>query len=363
MKKSYLVEGYRFVVAISIIVYHTFNIWEMATSLRLGVEFFFVLSGFLLMGHLEKHPDESIPRLMMGKLAHVYPYIVMSFIASSVAVSIIKDQNIAHLMYQQSHELLLLTNAFKGIKGITWMNGSGQLWFLVTQLWATLILSWLIKNYENAYRSIGAVLLAVGGYVAIIRGTGVLSVEIYWTLGENKIFMPFLLLRALSGMACGTLVYMSYTKLQKYTFTDFAKAGGGLSILCMGTALWLSARTKEQCFNAYSWRALLVVALYMAAILLAFTFAQGIPKGNRAKKVLAFLGRMSLPIYVSHSLVLYIMRHTIEMPYFRRRWLLVAFAGTAVVSVLLELCVQLLRKGWAAFMVWLKKMCIAEPIE
>lgn len=54
MKKSHLVEGYRFVIAISIMIFHFLKTWSNTNNLRQGVEFFFVLSGFLLMAHCEK---------------------------------------------------------------------------------------------------------------------------------------------------------------------------------------------------------------------------------------------------------------------------------------------------------------------
>ena len=53
MGKSYLIEGYRFMIAVSILVYHILRVWEIETNFRLGVEFFFILSGFLLMAHIE----------------------------------------------------------------------------------------------------------------------------------------------------------------------------------------------------------------------------------------------------------------------------------------------------------------------
>ena len=359
MGKSYLIEGYRFIIAISIMIYHILRVWEIETNFRLGVEFFFILSGFLLMAHIEKHPEESVSHLVWKKISNFYPYIIVSFIATSIVVAWVTRQNIGVLMFNHIHELLFLTNILKGVKDVAWLNGSGQLWFITAQLWATLILSWYIKKHRETYESIGMILIAIGGYITIIRCKGYLNIGTYWKIGENEIFLPLLLFRAIAGLACGTMAYMGYSKMKKYDFTDLAKRSGTiLSVLCMLIGVCLSARNREQLINTYSWRAIIVIVLYMTAILLAFIFAKDYPKTKWMKKVFEMCGRSSMPIYVTHTLVIYLIRHTVGMPEFSWQSIALVCTGTVVASAVCELCVRLIRNGWHGITTALIKKCI-----
>lgn len=365
MKKSYLVEGYRFVIAISIMIFHFLKTWSNTNNLRQGVEFFFVLSGFLLMAHCEKASGvggETVGKLMVGKLKSVYPETFVVFWMAAIAVTVLEKKNFWTLVYQHLHQLLFVTNIFR--EKASWLSGTGQLWFVMSQIWGTLILAWLVKTHRNAYENILAPFLIVGGYAIVIRCSGNLNASLYLTIGEHKIFLPILLLRALAGLTCGTVGYMGFKKLNGLNYTKFAKrAGTALSLLCFSMALMITTHSSKHPINSYNWRGMIVVLLYTVSIVLAFIFAQEYPIGDISRKLCAIGGRLSMSFYMTHMLVLYIMGRIFDMPYFRKRWLLIFFTGTVILSILFDVCVKLLRKGWAAFMVWLKKMCIAEPIE
>lgn len=284
MKKSYLVEGYRFVVAISIMIFHFLQTWSNLNNMRLGVEFFFVLSGFLLMAHLEKYPEESVQRLMSEKLKAVYPGMLIVFCMASVSVVLIeKKKTLFVIMYQHLSQLMLLTNAFHG--KAKWLSGTIQLWFILSQLWATLILAWLVKMHRKSYESALGALIVLGCYTVCIRCSGNLNTKCDWKIGEYKIYLPLPLLRALAGLACGTLIYLLYKKLSTYTYTRFAQIGGlMISVGCFATALWLTTRSSKMPINSYSWRTLIVVLLYAIAILFAFVF-ENIARQKKGKTI------------------------------------------------------------------------------
>lgn len=365
MKKSYLVEGYRFAAAISIMLFHFLKTWSNQNNMRMGVEFFFVLSGFLLMAHLEKHPDESVPSLMMGKLKTLYPGIFVLFWMATICIAILEKKKEIHVMvYQHLHQLLFLTNAFHG--KASWLSGTGQLWFVFSQLWATLILAWLVKMHHKSYESAFGALIVLGCYTVCIRCSGNLNASFDWKIGDYKIYLPLSLLRALAGLACGTLIYLVYKKLSTYTYTRFAQIGGLMvSVGCFATALWLTTRLSKMPINSYSWRTLIVVLLYAIAILFVFVF-ENIARQKKAiliKNVFLIGGKLSMPIYMTHMLVIYVMREVMNPAAYSKKCLLFLLVGTALASALYEVCVRLLRKGCRAGTDWLKKMCLVQTAE
>lgn len=363
MKKSYLAEGYRFVAAISIMVYHFLKVWSNKNNMRMGVEFFFILSGFLLMAHLEKHPDESIPHLMMGKLKNLYPGMFVLFCMADIAVVLLeKNKNFFVVAYQHLSQLMLVTNAFDG--KAKWLSGTGQLWFILSMLWATLILAWLIKMHKKSYESALGVLIALGSYTVLIRISGNLNQNYYWEIGEYKIYLPMMLLRALASMICGTMAYLVYKKLSRYTYTNFAKVGGTtISILCFFTGLWLTTQSNKKAINSYGWRTLIVVALYAVAITFAFGFAKDFPSNKAGQKALALAGSFSMPIYMTHQMTLYIMKKVMDVSERNAKCLLFLLVVTAVLSFIYEVCVRLLRKGWGSVAAWMKSVCIVSANE
>ena len=163
MKKTYLIEGYRFIVALSILVFHIVSEFEGGSESngRLGVEFFFILSGFLLMKHLEKSPEDTPVYITAKKIKSAYPYIFVMYLAAAIVRSNVKGEPLLILLYNQLHQLLFLTNALIGKASP--LSGTGQLWFVMSQIWATLILAWLMKNLKNNYIPLLALLGGGGG--------------------------------------------------------------------------------------------------------------------------------------------------------------------------------------------------------
>lgn len=363
MKKSYLAEGYRFAVAISIVMFHFLKTGPSKNNMRMGVEFFFILSGFLLMAHLEKHPDESIPHLMMGKLRNLYPGMFVLFCMADIAVVLLeKKKTLFVVAYQHLSQLMLVTNAFNG--KAKWLSGTYQLWYVLSLLWATLILAWLIKMHRKSYESALGILIALGCYTICIRCSGNLNNTFDWTIGDYKIYLPLSLLRALAGMICGTMTYLVYKKLSLYTYTNFAKVGGtAISIFCFSAGLWLTTQSSKKPINSYGWCTLIVVALYAVAVTFAFAFAKDFPSNKAGQKALALSGSFSMPIYMTHVLTLYIMKKVMDVSERNAKCLLFLLVVTAVLSFIYEVCVHLLRKGWGSVAAWMKSVCIVSANE
>lgn len=162
-KRNELVELYRFIIAVSIVVHHI--IYHAGAgdinNLRFGVEFFFILSGFLLISHCEKKPDESISHLMLGKIRHFYPYVVILYLVAAVMTSLWSNEHFVVNFYNHLHQLLFLSDAFKG--KVSYLEGTGHLWFITEMLCATIILSALIKHAHKLYESFLCALLTGGG--------------------------------------------------------------------------------------------------------------------------------------------------------------------------------------------------------
>ena len=205
------------------------------------------------MAHLEKHPDESIPHLMMGKLRNLYPGMFVLFCMADIAVVLLeKKKTLFVVAYQHLSQLMLVTNAFNG--KAKWLSGTYQLWYVLSLLWATFILAWLIKMHRKSYESALGILIALGCYTICIRCSGNLNNTYDWTIGDYKIYLPLSLLRALAGMICGTMTYLVYKKLSLYTYTNFAKVGGtAISIFCFSAGLWLTTQSSKKPINSYGW--------------------------------------------------------------------------------------------------------------
>lgn len=368
-EKNVLVEGYRFVVALAILWFHFLKIWSAVNNLQIGVEFFFILSGFLLANHVKKNPHESVGTLIRKKVKFLYPYVVVSFVLAAVIVSVTEHKNILILMYQNSHQLLLLTNYFIGLKGVSWFGGTSQFWFVMAQLWATVIVARMLKNKKHVSTE-EEMLIVVALYAIIIRCSGKLNTNVYWKIGEYQIFLPLTFIRATAGMLCGCVTYEFFDKLNKFTYTSFAKTSGTvLSMLCMITSVRLSYQPKSAQINTYSWRTLIVVLLYIVSIECAFLFGANLLSTSTEKntaifatirKMLLKMGRWSFPIYTSHYLVIDLMKKTLDMPHFRKRYALMVLLGTAIMSAFMECAVKYLRRGWKNLNAWIRERCIME---
>ena len=70
----YLIEIYRFIIALSLVFFHFMQtLGSDNNNFRLGVEFFFILSGFLLAKHCEKHKEETSYKTVFDRISRFYP--------------------------------------------------------------------------------------------------------------------------------------------------------------------------------------------------------------------------------------------------------------------------------------------------
>lgn len=257
----------------------------------LGVEFFFILSGFFMMKHVE-HSQETALAYTWGRIKRFYPDLVISWTLLILNLTWINGYDFLEIWNViKSHiwEYLLLNST-----GITWEMLNGLTWYISALLIAGYFIYWLLKNKRKTYLEFIAPLLIflIYSYYAYC-GVGI-DFHLAWigiTLHS--------ILRALGGMSIGCILYAAS---KKYEIKKLTSVGTGLIsfaeillLIALGFVLFGRAEKTNTDLLALPIFAMLILIEYQGWSILSKLFNH---------RIFGFLGNISLIMYINQSLIM-----------------------------------------------------------
>lgn len=297
------IEFLRFVFCLTVMFFHSKYVMNDGESRimfsgRLGVEFFFLVSGYLMAASLAKiyHQDSPIriaketERFLLKKIKVLYPMVVIAFFMTRFMI-----------LYTGTTTLFgELKKIVQGIPNLFLMQQTGiqfyainGTWYLSSMLIAMAILFPLVLKHYQFMRKIGVGLIAFLLIGYMMQATDSLS-------GPDKIIQDITYrgnIRALSELALGMLCYEGAMYLRTIEFTKaglvFLKI---FEIILYGVSiLYMLIHTGSR----YDYFILLFLA---AAITITFSECSYNQKLWN-KPIFSFLGKSSLYIYLAHPSV------------------------------------------------------------
>lgn len=187
--KNRAIEFYRFLAIVCIAVFH-FNIQFTGEYLflkggYLGVEFFFILSGYLLIcTYKKKDRPDTAWEFWIRRIKHLYPpffLMVILFILFDILVRhyINSPIELAMRLSDELWELLLLQDI--GIPGV--FSCEGSLWFLCSLSINLYVIYYLLLRYEDVYLNFLIPIFCILAYGYIGKTFGSLSMQEEWLGG------------------------------------------------------------------------------------------------------------------------------------------------------------------------------------
>lgn len=266
--------------------------WEFIRQSWQFVDFFFVLSGFViaanyrdrLAGHL------SIAPFMLLRLGRIYPlhaFMLAAFVATELAaLALGQVGNARRVLFDDGHSAgaivsnLLLIQSF-GIEGrLTWNHPA---WSIAVEIWAYLL-------FALAVRSCGRGLDATLVCVAVIVPLLLLGLA-----GGTNVSWDFGLIRCVYGFALGALCWSIW---QRWGNLLMNRASGWTAIEITTAAAVVIFVTVA---GATPWT-LLGPPLFAVALLI-FAREGGVVSRALATPVPLLLGTLSYSIYMVHTFV------------------------------------------------------------
>ena len=302
VSKNGTIEVLRFIFAISIVGIHLYNVSDLSYFKygHYGVEYFFLVGGLFMAYSIEKHLSESQTNpgkyafeMIIRKIKRIYPYVILVTVLYIVFYAI---------PYRGFEILALFQDAVNLIPYLVFANITGLsdptvmylevMWYLSAMFIAMLILAPIYIKYPDYSKRI---LFPLGGcfilgYLVLTLGTMTYSTEVYGGISLG-------LLRAVGEMALGASCYSLATYLGKtYSLTTL----GRITVLI----LEITCFTILMGFiggNLYYLTPSSVVFLVIILVTLVYS---GLTWNLKCGKVVAFLGNISLPLYLTHMLII-----------------------------------------------------------
>ncbi len=301
------IELLRFMFCLVVVCYHIGNrVEKIAGSANdffpnglLGVEFFFLVSGAMMARHARTlaSPEPPVARTtsyLKRKLFRLLPYHLVIFALMLVYVLVIKpipSGEIPSRLLEYLPNFLLLQKS--GLYGRELISPE---WYLAAMLVCMLPLYYLTARHQAAFTRIWCPLLAMISISYIMQSTGGMSKLEDYLLGGavSKAY-----LRAFGELALGEFCYEVSVWLGRLRF----RRGGRLALtavelLCWGVVLVFTVLPYNRSFDA---NMLVILAIGLTLTLSGATHR--LPNG----KLVSWLGRMSLPVYMFQALPLRIM--------------------------------------------------------
>ena len=300
-KRNNSIEFFRFLFCCAICLHHFrgYGDGTVFISGYLGVDVFFVISGFFLMNHFMKQREESLESpeyaalgYLKDRLIRLAPHHVFSWIIMAILVIfVMKTERAADVLLYGCWEFFLLKATGLGNN----ISINGVVWYLSALIICSYLIYWVLcfernrrKNDGQTYATVIAPILffVVMGYLWSTRDH--LN---YWTQSAPILTGGFL--RGISEMGLGCTVYVAVHGMREYFETHKRPDLLATVFELLGWALIFYHMFKQQ-----DKRDFIVPAL--AAVLLVSVFScRSYLSRLLDNPVSAFLGRISFPMFLN----------------------------------------------------------------
>lgn len=296
MKRFYALDGLRGIGALLIVIYHTHVLsgFSELSFFRNGywaVEFFFVLSGFVLYhAYGQKNLDlNRFKRFFISRTFRIFPlHIVMLFVFI----------------------LLELFKYFAGLKGYNFSTPAFTGSNTPSEILPNLLLlegwlgkpgdavrsfntpTWSISIEFYTYLIFGSILFAFSGIrkylFFILSMISFIALEIKFPYLNNDIF------RGLSCFFIGCLCYLAYLRITKLQLTDsIFNLFEIVSIVAAAIVIPMDFAYKN-----------IIITLVFCAVVISFSFERGFISTLLKSKMINHLGKLSYSVYLTHYAIL-----------------------------------------------------------
>lgn len=303
-KRNLIIELMRFVLSLFVVGYHTRSVAAYGGNSLFeygyfAVEFFFVLSGFLLAGSLERayaaerrNVLADTGRFMWKKVRSLLPFHIVALVLVVIVLGAYDAQLLADRLESGWTGIFFLQSA------VVWTTCEGIImpeWYLSTMLLVMLIIypcAVLLGRKIKNKVWIPVILIAGLAVIAVAVGFGV-QWQFTWNFSVD--------LRGFGEICLGMLCYYLCRHISGKTVSK-----GGRTALAVIEGVCYAAAFVLMClpFDLMGTIGIpLVIILAAVAITISFS-GHGIPSDRLPAKLCALLGAVSLPLYMLHPVVI-----------------------------------------------------------
>lgn len=292
--KNAIVESWRFLYSIFIIFYHLQgHIYGCGFGGYIAVEFFFILSGFLLAKSIESMSDVTAPKAagiwLSRKVRALFPHYILSWglvFLCGIILDKASGEVIINRIITTIWEVLFLA-----MSPLSFDSLNNPTWYISAMLIAGYFIVYLLKKNDEVFVRILSPLILFGMYGWLFHEIKSLSITVETT---PVVIIRWGNLRAFAGVTAGVLAYKLYKIiLEKFTEDKRRRlwllGNGGLIFLTI-CAIYIHNTRVDFYF----------VVFYM--LIIPVLFLDDI-KNKYIKKLMIYLGKLSYPMYLNHLII------------------------------------------------------------
>lgn len=341
--KNSEIEFLRFFMILGVAILHFsedyFDIRGIIQGGHLGVDFFFLISGFFLSKHFDTDSNDKLSpfiksiKYIIHRIKALLPHFILSLFFINILMFIYKKWNIIDLikhLYDVKWQYIFLN--YVGAK-VSYDERS--LWFLSTLV----VMSYLVYVFlcinKEVFIAIAPILIILIN-VVFFNTEGHLGVQAHWysfISGGN--------LRAFAEISLGVVAYdlTKYLHVSNIRFkTVFLNIIRVLAYLLSFLIVVVLGFSKEDFF--------ILPCFFIIVVLSEISPLSILTSNSRVYNIGCFLGRISYPIYTYHLVISKFLCEFGNKDYRYRSMLLIYISYTIIFAIFMDIIVVRLKRKY-----------------